>query len=51
MADRILEMADRILVMSDNIGLMADRILITQQIQNDNVVLTQQNILTAGLSA
>ena len=29
------------------IGLMADRILITQQIQNDNVALTQQNILTA----
>ena len=47
MADRIGEMADRILVMSDNIGLMADRILITQQIQNDNVTLTQQNILTA----
>lgn len=47
MADRIGEMADKILVMSDNIGLMADRILITQQIQNDNIRLTQQNILTA----
>ncbi len=47
MADRIGEMSDRILVMSDNIGLMADNILITQQIQNDNVTLTQQNMLTA----
>jgi hypothetical protein len=46
MADRILEMADRILVMADNIGLMADRILITQQLQNSNVVLTQAAILT-----
>ncbi len=47
MADRIGEMADRILVMSDNIGEMADRILLTQQIQNGNIALTQQNILTA----
>lgn len=46
MADRILEMADRILVMADNIGLMADRILITQQIQNSNIALTQASILT-----
>ncbi|MCK7479011.1 MAG: hypothetical protein M0C28_17825 [Candidatus Moduliflexus flocculans] len=46
MADRILEMADRILVMADNIGLMADRILITQQLQNSNVALTQAAILT-----
>ena len=47
MAGRIGEMADRILVMADNIGLMADQILLTQQIQNSNVALTQQNILTA----
>ncbi len=47
MADRIGEMADRILVMSDNIGLMADRILVTQEIQNANIALTQQNILAA----
>jgi hypothetical protein len=47
MADRIGEMADRILIMADNIGLMADQILLTQQIQNSNVALTQQNILTA----
>jgi hypothetical protein len=46
MADRILEMADRILVMADNVGLMADRILITQQLQNSNVALTQAAILT-----
>lgn len=46
MADRILEMADRILVMADNIGAMADRILITQQLQNSNVALTQASILT-----
>ena len=45
MAGRILEMADRILVMADNIGLMADRILITQQLQNSNVALTQAAIL------
>ncbi|WP_345984607.1 hypothetical protein WCX49_08175 [Sulfurimonas sp. HSL-1656] len=45
MADRILEMADRILVMADNIGMMADRILITQQLQNSNVLLTQESVL------
>jgi hypothetical protein len=47
MANRIGEMADRILVMSDNIGAMADNIILTQQIQNANVDLTLQNILTA----
>ncbi len=46
MADRILEMSDRILVMADNIGTMAERILITQQIQNSNIALTQASILT-----
>jgi len=46
MANRILEMADRILVMADNIGAMADRILLTQQLQNTNVALTQASILT-----
>jgi hypothetical protein len=46
MADRILEMADKILVMSDNIGAMADRILLTQQIQSSNIVLTQAAMLT-----
>ena len=45
MADRILEMADRILVMGDNIGLMADRILVTQQLQNGNIRLTQDALL------
>ncbi len=47
MADRIGEMADRILVMSDNIGLMADNIILTQQVQNANVDLTLQNVLSA----
>ncbi|HIJ78211.1 MAG: hypothetical protein OEY01_02750 [Desulfobulbaceae bacterium] len=44
MANRILEMADRILVMTDNIGAMADRILITQQLQNSNIALTQNSL-------
>lgn len=46
MADRILEMADRILIMADNIGIMAERIMITQQIQNTNIALTQASILS-----
>lgn len=46
MADRILEMSDKILVMADNIGLMADRIIITQQIQSDNLALTQSSMLS-----
>ena len=45
MADRIGEMADNILIMSDNIGLMADRILETQVIQSENLLLTQNTIL------
>lgn len=45
MADRIGEMADNILIMSDNIGLMADRILETQVIQSENIILTQNTIL------
>lgn len=52
MADRILEMGDKILIMADNIGIMADRILATQVIQSDNLVVlvdagmtTQKNIL------
>ncbi len=45
MADRILEMADRILIMADNIGTMANRILITQNLQNSNIALTQSALL------
>lgn len=45
MADRIGEMADKILVMADNIGLMADRILLTQEIQSQNLALTQASTL------
>jgi len=46
MADRIGEMADNILIMSDNIGLMADRIVQMQVIQSDNLLLTQNSVLT-----
>jgi len=45
MANRILEMADKILLMADNIGAMADRIILTQQIQSENLALTQASIL------
>jgi hypothetical protein len=45
MADRIGEMADKILVMADNIGLMADRIIETQEIQSQNLALTQNSML------
>jgi hypothetical protein len=45
MADRIGEMADKILVMADNIGLMADRIIETQEIQSQNLALTQNTLL------
>jgi hypothetical protein len=38
-------MADNILIMSDNIGLMADRILETQAIQSENLILTQNTLL------
>jgi hypothetical protein len=47
MADRIGEMADRIVATEIQIGIMADRILETQRIQNENVALTQANILKA----
>lgn len=45
MADRIGTMADNILIMADDIGLMADRILITQQLQSENVALTANSLL------
>lgn len=51
MAGRILEMSDKILVMADNIGLMADRIIITQQIQSENLALTQSSILATQSNA
>ena len=50
MADRIGKMADRILIMADNIDAMADKILETQQIQSNNVSLTQENILAAQVN-
>jgi hypothetical protein len=46
MADRIGDMADKILVMSDNIGLMADRILLTQQLQSQNLQVSTNTLLT-----
>ena len=47
MADRIGEMADRIVATELQIGVMADRILETQKLQNQNVALTQANLLKA----
>lgn len=47
MSNSILEMADQILVMSDNIGMQADQILLTQQLQNTNIMATQTAILAA----
>jgi len=44
-------MADQILVMSDNIGVMADRILVTQQLQNQNLQLTTATLLTTQENA
>jgi hypothetical protein len=50
MADRIGEMADRILITEGEIGIMADRILETQTLQNENVALTQTNLLRAQIN-
>jgi hypothetical protein len=47
MADRIGVMADRIITTEVQIGIMADRILQTQRIQNENIALTQANLLKA----
>ena len=47
MADRILLMSDQIIATESQIGTMADRILETQTLQNQNVALTQANLLKA----
>lgn len=47
MADRIVEMGDKIIVMADNIGVMSLRIVDTQNLQQSNIVLTQNSVLTA----
>lgn len=47
MAGRILEQADLILQMADNIGLQADQILLTQQLQSQNLATTQSAALQA----
>ncbi len=51
MADRIGEMADKILVMSDNIRIMADRILVTQQLQSQNLEVTTNTLLATQTNA
>lgn len=47
MSKRIVEMNDKIIVMADNIGIMSGRIVETETIQQANIELTQQSILTA----
>jgi hypothetical protein len=47
MSNRIMEMTDRIIVMADNIGVMGGRIIETEQIQQTNLVLTQNSLTTA----
>lgn len=47
MSGRIMEMVDKIIVMADNIGVMGDRIVETQQIQQTNLILTQNSLLSA----
>lgn len=47
MSDRIMEMTAKIIVMADNIGIMSQRIIETQNIQQTNIVLTQNSMLTA----
>jgi len=47
MSDRIMEMTDDIYIMADNIGLMSDNIVETQNIQTENVTLTESSLLTS----
>ncbi|NTV49897.1 MAG: hypothetical protein HGB32_12885 [Geobacteraceae bacterium] len=47
MSKRIIEMNSRITVMADNIGLMTDRIVLTQNLQQANIELTQSSILAS----
>jgi hypothetical protein len=47
MSGRIMEMAGKIIVMADNIGVMSGRIVETEQIQQANLVLTQNSLLSA----
>jgi hypothetical protein len=51
MADRIGEMSNKILVMSDDVGAMADRILLTQQIQSQNLQTTEATLLQTQVNA
>ena len=47
MSDRIIEMTNDIYIMADNIGLMADKIVLTQNIQMNNVLLTESSLLAS----
>jgi hypothetical protein len=47
MGNRIVEMNDKIIVMADNIGAMSDRIVETQNIQQTNILLTQESLRSA----
>jgi len=47
MSNRIMEMTDKIIVMADNVGVMGGRIVETEQIQQSNLVLTQNSLTTA----
>lgn len=47
MSNRIMEMTDKIIVMADNIGVMGARIVETEQIQQTNLVLTQNSLQSA----
>jgi len=47
MSDRIMEMSNDIYIMADNIGLMADKIVLTQEVQMNNVALTESSLLAS----
>jgi hypothetical protein len=48
MSDRIMEMTDKIIVMADNIGTMSGRIIDTEALQQSNMTLTQNSLLSAS---
>lgn len=50
MGSRIVEMGDDISIMADNIGLMAVRIVETQTLQQNSLVLTQTNLTAAQIA-
>jgi hypothetical protein len=48
MSNRIMEMTDKIIVMADNIGTMSGRIVDTETLQQSNMTLTQNSLLSAS---